>query len=184
MGFTGELKGWWDNLPSPEDKAQIDIAVKTESNEAICVTTLLYAITKFFVGELKVPEKSRRPIIKPILPIHKKRVRQETIRVFDDEGTEESDTPLMKTKRGNSTLRQPAQNHRSAHSSPCSTADKALLEQVVQVVRIKKDCQSTRENNQVLLEQQNLVSQSQCRVTEFEAKAKTKKASLEDDILS
>lgn len=70
MGFTGELKGWWDNILSPENKARIDITVKTESNEAICVTTLLYAITQFFVGEPKVPEKSRRPIIKPILPIH------------------------------------------------------------------------------------------------------------------
>lgn len=51
MGFTGQLKGWWNNLLSSEDKYQIDSAVKIESNEEICVTTLLYVITKFFVGE-------------------------------------------------------------------------------------------------------------------------------------
>lgn len=49
MGFTWKLKGWWDNLLSPEDKTQINLAVKIEFNEAICVTTLLYVITKFFV---------------------------------------------------------------------------------------------------------------------------------------
>ncbi|XP_050908253.1 uncharacterized protein LOC127121866 [Lathyrus oleraceus] len=59
MGFTGQLKGWWDNLLSSEDKYQIDSAVKIESNEEICVTTLLYAITKFFVGEpLKVQQRA------------------------------------------------------------------------------------------------------------------------------
>lgn len=59
MGFTLQLKGWWDNLLSSEDKIQIKLAVKTESNEAICVTTLLYAITKFFVGEpLKLKQRA------------------------------------------------------------------------------------------------------------------------------
>lgn len=59
MGFTGQLKGWWDNLLSSEDKYQIDAAAKTESNEEICVTTLLYAITKFFVGEpLKLQQRA------------------------------------------------------------------------------------------------------------------------------
>lgn len=42
MEFTGQLKEWWDKLLSPEDKIQINLAVKTESNESICVTTLLY----------------------------------------------------------------------------------------------------------------------------------------------
>ncbi|CAL5187342.1 unnamed protein product [Lathyrus oleraceus] len=51
IGFTGQLKGWWDNLLSPEDKTQINLVVKIESNEVVCVTTLLYVITKFFVGE-------------------------------------------------------------------------------------------------------------------------------------
>ncbi|CAK8569413.1 unnamed protein product [Lathyrus sativus] len=52
MGFTGQLKGWWGDLLSLEDKTQIDTAVKVDSNEVVCVTTLLYAITKFFEGEL------------------------------------------------------------------------------------------------------------------------------------
>ncbi|KAK2402568.1 hypothetical protein QL285_052074 [Trifolium repens] len=56
MGFTGQLKGWWDNILSEEDKLQIDSAIKMETNEEICVTTLLYAITKLvmgFTGQLK-----------------------------------------------------------------------------------------------------------------------------------
>lgn len=51
MGFTGQLKGWWDNIVSLEDKHKIDNAIKIETQESICVTTLLYCITKFFVGE-------------------------------------------------------------------------------------------------------------------------------------
>lgn len=51
MGFRCQLKWWWNNLLNSEDKSQIDIAVKTESNEVICVTILLYPITKFFLGE-------------------------------------------------------------------------------------------------------------------------------------
>ncbi|CAK8537723.1 unnamed protein product [Lathyrus sativus] len=59
MRFTGQIKGWWDNLLSPEDKTQIYLAFKTKSNESTCVETLLYAITKFFVGEpLKLHQRA------------------------------------------------------------------------------------------------------------------------------
>lgn len=58
------IKRMWDNLLSPEDKYQIDSTVKTESNEEICVSTLLYAITKFFVGEpLKLQQRANDQLL-------------------------------------------------------------------------------------------------------------------------
>ena len=59
-GFTGQLKGWWDNYVSPEDKARVlsskKIIVKTENNIQIqteeddMVNTLIFTIMKSFVG--------------------------------------------------------------------------------------------------------------------------------------
>lgn len=64
MEFTRQLKGWLDNLVSSEDKYQIDLTIKTESNEEICVTTLLYAITKFFIGEpLKIQQRVKDQLL-------------------------------------------------------------------------------------------------------------------------
>lgn len=54
-----------------------------------------------------------------------KRVRQETVMVFIDERTMESDVPeLNKNKRGSTTPRQPTQSPRSAHSSLHPDANK------------------------------------------------------------
>ena len=59
-GFTGQLKGWWDNYISTEDKTNIlnkrKIIVKTENNVLIqteednMVNTLIFTIMKNFVG--------------------------------------------------------------------------------------------------------------------------------------
>jgi hypothetical protein len=69
MGFTGQLKGWWDNILSEEDKLKIDSAVKVETNEEICVTTLLYAITKFFIGEpLKLQQRASDQLLNLYCP--------------------------------------------------------------------------------------------------------------------
>ncbi|KAK2428017.1 hypothetical protein QL285_026560 [Trifolium repens] len=69
MGFTGQLKGWWDNILSEEDKMKIDSAIKTETNEEICVTTLLYAITKFFIGEpLKLQQRASDQLLNLYCP--------------------------------------------------------------------------------------------------------------------
>jgi hypothetical protein len=69
MGFTGQLKGWWDNILSEEDKIKIDSAIKTETNEEICVTTLLYAITKFFIGEpLKLQQRASDQLLNLYCP--------------------------------------------------------------------------------------------------------------------
>ncbi|CAJ2671410.1 unnamed protein product [Trifolium pratense] len=55
-GFTGQLKGWWDNIISPEEKLAILEAKKLDPSTGIigdedAVNTLLYTITKHFVGD-------------------------------------------------------------------------------------------------------------------------------------
>lgn len=63
------VKRMWDNLLSPEDKYQMDSVVKTESNEEICVSTLLYAITKFFVEEpLKLQQRAADKLLNLYCP--------------------------------------------------------------------------------------------------------------------
>ena len=52
-GFTGQLRGWWDNYLGDNDKAVIFNSVKQEGNNVIedITATLIYAITKHFVGD-------------------------------------------------------------------------------------------------------------------------------------
>lgn len=62
IGFTGQLKEWWDNTLTKEQRPYLwlvykqDIAeniIKTEHNQPIedVVNTLIFAITKHFIGE-------------------------------------------------------------------------------------------------------------------------------------
>jgi len=54
-GFTGQLKGWWDNYLTPEAKYAITHAVKTSPNQSEpvpdTVNTLLYTIIVHFTGK-------------------------------------------------------------------------------------------------------------------------------------
>ncbi|XP_071686784.1 uncharacterized protein [Rutidosis leptorrhynchoides] len=51
-GFTGQLKGWWDNYLKPEDHTVILNTVKTENNEVVtqAVYTLVVNIIEHFTG--------------------------------------------------------------------------------------------------------------------------------------
>ena len=49
-GFTGQLKGWWDNAPTEEERRFIQKSVD-ESGNPNAVHTLIYAITKHFLGD-------------------------------------------------------------------------------------------------------------------------------------
>ena len=51
QGFTGQLKGWWDNLCTEHDKLAIINSVKTETNQEDAVSTLIYSIIQNFVGD-------------------------------------------------------------------------------------------------------------------------------------
>ncbi|KAI8545611.1 hypothetical protein RHMOL_Rhmol07G0053100 [Rhododendron molle] len=51
-GFTGMIKGWWDNILSAAQRAEILTAIKIENNEAKedAVYTLVQAIVLHFIG--------------------------------------------------------------------------------------------------------------------------------------
>ena len=49
-GFIGQLKGWWDNAPTDEERRFIQKSVD-ESGNPNAVHTLIYAITKYFLGD-------------------------------------------------------------------------------------------------------------------------------------
>jgi len=51
QGFTGQLKGWWDNLCTEQDKLAILNCVKTKNNQEDAVSTLIYTIIQNFVGD-------------------------------------------------------------------------------------------------------------------------------------
>ena len=51
QGFTGQLKGWWDNLCIEHDKLAIINSVKPETNQEDAVSTLIYSIIQNFVGD-------------------------------------------------------------------------------------------------------------------------------------
>jgi len=44
QGFTGQLKGWWDNLCIEHDKLAIINSVKTDTNQEDAVSILIYSI--------------------------------------------------------------------------------------------------------------------------------------------
>ncbi|KAI4357249.1 hypothetical protein L6164_001210 [Bauhinia variegata] len=57
-GFTGTLRGWWDNIISAPGKLIIQNAVKTEfttygqiGQTPDCTIQLLYTIVKHFIGD-------------------------------------------------------------------------------------------------------------------------------------
>lgn len=55
--FTGQLKGWWDNILLENDKTIILTAVRgdgTPNGTQNAVHVLVYAITKHFLGELTI----------------------------------------------------------------------------------------------------------------------------------
>ncbi|GKA90306.1 hypothetical protein Tco_0812176 [Tanacetum coccineum] len=68
-GFTGSLKGWWDNYLTDNEKSLILGAKKTiiknendmpvETQEDDMVNTLIYAILKNFVGNPSIDEKDK-----------------------------------------------------------------------------------------------------------------------------
>ena len=49
-GFIGQLKGWWDNAPTDEERRFIQKSVD-ESGNPNAVHTLIYVITKYFLGD-------------------------------------------------------------------------------------------------------------------------------------
>jgi len=62
IGFTGQLKGWWDNTLTEEQRLFLRTAyknditgsiIKNEHNQPIedAVNTLIFAITKNFIGD-------------------------------------------------------------------------------------------------------------------------------------
>jgi len=53
QGFTSQLKGWWDNLCTEQDKLAILNSVKTETNQEDTVSTLIYSTNQNFVGRSK-----------------------------------------------------------------------------------------------------------------------------------
>ena len=69
-GFTGQLKGWWDNYLTFDDKNSILKAYRiNESNEVVkdedgqdiedAVATLIYSISKHFIGDpAKIKDKT------------------------------------------------------------------------------------------------------------------------------
>lgn len=49
IGFTGQLRHWWDNYLSSNDQRYI-IENRDEQGESTAVDTLVFTITKHFVG--------------------------------------------------------------------------------------------------------------------------------------
>ena len=57
QGFTGQLKGWWDNLYTKQDKLTILNHVKTKMNPEDTISTLIYSIIQNFVGDLNISKR-------------------------------------------------------------------------------------------------------------------------------
>ena len=61
IGFTGQLKGWWDHYLNSDDKNKILTVVKREIDGSVIMTdrqssqdtvnTLIFTISKHFVGD-------------------------------------------------------------------------------------------------------------------------------------
>lgn len=54
QGFTGQLKGWWNNFCTEPNKLAILKSIKTETNQENAVSTLIYSIIQNFVGDPNV----------------------------------------------------------------------------------------------------------------------------------
>ncbi|RDX95105.1 hypothetical protein CR513_22421, partial [Mucuna pruriens] len=51
QGFIGQLKDWWDNLCTENDRLTILNSVKNETNQEDAVSTLIYTIIQNFIGD-------------------------------------------------------------------------------------------------------------------------------------
>ena len=51
QGFTGQLKGWWDNLCTQDDRELILNSIKVETNESDAISTLIYSIIQNFIRD-------------------------------------------------------------------------------------------------------------------------------------
>ncbi|RDX87443.1 hypothetical protein CR513_31080, partial [Mucuna pruriens] len=54
QGFTGQLKGWWNNLCTKNDRLTILNNIKNETNQEDVVSTLIYTIIQNFIGDPNV----------------------------------------------------------------------------------------------------------------------------------
>lgn len=61
-GFTGQLKGWWDNALTEEEKILVQTSLDERGNQN-SVHTLIYAITKHFLGEPTVFQQRASEIL-------------------------------------------------------------------------------------------------------------------------
>lgn len=62
VGFTGQLKGWWDNALTEEEKILVQTSLDERGNQN-SVHTLIYAITKHFLGEPTVFQQRASEIL-------------------------------------------------------------------------------------------------------------------------
>lgn len=51
--FTGELRDWWDKYLKEHEREFI-LNKRTPTSEAVAVDTLIFAITKFFIGDSRM----------------------------------------------------------------------------------------------------------------------------------
>ena len=51
-GFTGVLRGWWDNILNENERNYIQTSTNEEEQNA--VRRLIYAITKHFIGDPRI----------------------------------------------------------------------------------------------------------------------------------
>ena len=70
VGFTGQLKGWWDNYLTFDDRNSILKAYRINENSEVvkdeddqdiedAVATLIYSISKHFIGDpAKIKDKT------------------------------------------------------------------------------------------------------------------------------
>ena len=71
IGFTGQLKSWWDNTFTPEERAAIlthkkrvrNATTGLEEEEDDCVQTLLHTITLHFSGNPKEEQAVSKTIL-------------------------------------------------------------------------------------------------------------------------
>ena len=71
IGFTGQLKSWWDNTFTPEERLAIlnhkkrvrNAITGLEEDEDDCVQTLLHSITLHFLGNPKEEQVVSKTIL-------------------------------------------------------------------------------------------------------------------------
>uniref|UniRef100_A0A7N0RJ44 CCHC-type domain-containing protein n=1 Tax=Kalanchoe fedtschenkoi TaxID=63787 RepID=A0A7N0RJ44_KALFE len=65
VGFTGQLKGWWDNYLTPLNKDEILTTVKQENNQIVenAVYTLMITILEHFTGRFSDNSENLRTLL-------------------------------------------------------------------------------------------------------------------------